>query len=156
MPIPATTASRLKNQLDCLPILLNGLKDGALENKPVPGKWSARENLAHLARYHEIFSDRLARILAEDRPALPRYVAEEDSGWPPWTKLPVSEVLSRLAALRAQLVKRVEDLSTAELAKTGTHSRFGEMTIVEWLEFFLLHEGHHLMLVLQRSRQFTP
>jgi len=151
--MPAATASRLKSQLDCLPILLQGLKDGALENRPVAGKWSARENLAHLARYHEIVSERLERILAEDRPALPRYAAEEDAGWPPWTLLPAGEVLSRLAALRAQLVKRVEDLSSDELARTGVHSRFGEMTVVEWLEFFLLHEAHHLMLVLQRSRQ---
>jgi uncharacterized damage-inducible protein DinB len=154
--IPATTASRLKNQLDCLPILIQGLKDGALENRPIPGKWSARENLAHLARYHQIFLERVERILAENRPALPRYAQEEDAGWPPWTTLPAGEVLSRLAALRAQLVKRVEGLSSSELARTGVHSRFGEMTLVEWLEFFLLHEGHHLMLVLQRSRQFTP
>lgn len=156
MSIPAATASRLKSQLDCLPILLQGLKDGALENRPVAGKWSARENLAHLARYHEIFSERLERILAEDRPALPRYSAEEDAGWPSWTTLPAGEVLSRLAAFRAQLVKRVEGLSSGELARTAVHSRFGEMTVVEWLEFFLLHEGRHLMLVLQRSRQFTP
>jgi uncharacterized damage-inducible protein DinB len=154
--IPATTASRLKNQLDCLPILLQGLKDGALDNQPVPGKWSARQNLAHLARYHQIFLERVERILAEDRPALRRYAAEEDAGWPPWTTLPAGEVLSRLARLRAQLVERVDGLSSDELARTGVHSRFGEMTLVEWLEFFLLHEGHHLMLVLQRSRQLTP
>jgi uncharacterized damage-inducible protein DinB len=154
--IPATTASRLKNQLDCLPILLQGLKDGALDNQPVPGKWSARENLAHLARYHQIFLERVERILAEDRPVLLRYAAEEDTDWPHWTTLPSGEVLSRLARLRAQLVERVDGLSSDELARTGVHSRFGEMTLVEWLEFFLLHEGHHLMLVLQRSRQFTP
>jgi len=154
--IPATTASRLKNQLDCLPILLQGLKEGALENSPAGGKWSARENLAHLARYHQIFSGRLDRILREDRPAISRYAAEEDAAWPLWATLPSGEVLSRLAALRAELMERVEGLSNSELARTGVHSRLGEMTIVEWLEFFLLHEAHHLMLVLQRSRQFTP
>jgi hypothetical protein len=53
--IPETTASRLKNQLDCLPILFQGLKDDAFENAPIPGKWSARENIAHLARYHVMF-----------------------------------------------------------------------------------------------------
>ena len=156
MSIPATTGSRLKGQLDCLPILLQGLKEGALENRPVAGKWSARENLAHLARYHEIFLERLERILAEDRPSIPRYAAEEDAGWPAWAMLPADEMLSRLAALRIKLVKRVDGLSSGDLARTGVHSRLGEMTLVLWLEFFLLHEGHHLMLVLQRSRQFTP
>ena len=57
----------------------------------------------------------------------------------------LGEVLSRLAALRAQFVERVDGLSSDELARIGVHSRFGEMTLVEWLEFFLLHEGHHFI-----------
>jgi uncharacterized damage-inducible protein DinB len=153
--IPAVTAGRLRSQLDCLAILLRNLEDGALDRRPVSGKWSARENLAHLARYHEVFLERLGRILAEDRPNLGRYSAEDDAEWPRWSNLPASEILSRLTALRERLVQRVESLSAVEISRSGIHSRFGEMNLVEWLEFFLLHEAHHLMVVLQRSRQ-TP
>ena len=38
-------------QLDCLPIILAGAEAGAIDRRPASGKWSARENLAHLARY---------------------------------------------------------------------------------------------------------
>ena len=45
------------------------------------------ENLAHLARHHAVVLDRVRRVLAEDRPTLPRYAAEEDAEWPVWAAL---------------------------------------------------------------------
>ena len=153
MPLPETTATRLKTQLNCLPIILAGISDDALNRRPYPDKWSARENLAHLARYHEMFLERIERIRREDRPPLPRYAAETDPEWPGWIALPVSEVLARLRTLRAQMLELVEKLSGAELSRTAIHSRFGEMTLVQWLEFFLLHEAHHLLVVMQRARE---
>lgn len=153
MPLPEPTAARLKTQLDCLPIILTGVSDEALNRRPNPGKWSARENLAHLARYHEMFMERIERIRREERPQLARYAPESDPEWPQWMALPASEVLTRLRALRAQMIERVEKLSAAELSRTAVHSRFGEMTLVQWLEFFLLHEAHHLLTVMQRGRE---
>ena len=150
--VPETTIARLKCQLDCLPILLDGASSEALDRRPKPGKWSARENLAHLARYEEMFLDRIQRIRSEDRPALPRYRAEDDPRWPQWLAMPTEDILSRLHSLRVELVGAVERLSAAEFSRVGVHSLFGEMTLTEWLEFFLLHEAHHLLAILQRVR----
>ena len=152
--VPEATIARLKCQLECLPILLGGVSGDALERQPKPGKWSARENLAHLARYEEMFLDRVQRIRSEDRPALPRYRAEDDARWPQWLAMSNEEILSRLRSLRSELVGVVEQLSPAEFSRVGVHPLFGEMTLVEWLEFFLLHEAHHLLAVMQRVR--TP
>jgi uncharacterized damage-inducible protein DinB len=153
MNLPEATATRLKTQLDCLHIILARVSEEAINRRPHPDKWSARENLAHLARYHEMFMERIERIRKEDCPALTRYSAENDPGWLEWTTLPVNEVLAGLRALRAQMLKLVEKLSEAELSRTAVHSRFGEMTLIEWLEFFLLHEAHHLLAVMQRARE---
>jgi hypothetical protein len=51
-----------------------------------------------------------------------------------------------------QLVDSVEHLSPAELSRSGVHPQFGALTLVQWLEFFLLHEPHHLLAVMQRVR----
>jgi len=153
MGLPESTAIRLRTQLDCLPAILAGVSEGALDRRPNPEKWSARENLAHLARYHEMFLKRIARIRSEDRPLLARYVAEDDPKWPLWAALPVSEVLTRLRALRAEMLELVEQLPDKDLSRTALHSRFGEMTLAQWLEFFLLHEAHHLFVVMQRVRE---
>lgn len=141
---------RLARQLDALPFLLGQASPEILRKRPASGKWSAHENLAHLARHHEVMLDRIDRILREDRPALGRYRAEEDPAWPDMAALPTQDVLNRLKALRGRLIEVVRGLSEAQLTRTGIHPIFREMTIPGWLEFFLLHEAHHLYVVLTR------
>ena len=153
MPLPATTAARLRGQLECLETLLDGTESGALDRRPIPDKWSGRENLAHLARYQEMFLERIRRILTEEQPLLPRYRAEEDPDWPTWARMPVADVLPSILALRSELIQRVEKLSDHDFLRTAVHPRFGEMNLVQWLEFFLLHEAHHLYIVMQRVRE---
>jgi len=153
MALPEITAYRLHSQLDCLSMLLEGAARGALEHRPVPDKWSAKENLAHLARYQGVFLERISLILAQDRPAISSYKAENDPEWTAWSALSSEEVLQRLHTTRRQIIERAEKLSDAQLARTGVHSRFGELTLLQWLEFFLLHEAHHLLAVLQRVHE---
>lgn len=153
MPLSESASVRLATQLSSLALLLHGTSPKALERRPAPAKWSARENLAHLARYHEICVERIERIVAEEKPKLPRYRAEDDPAWPAWAALPAEEVLRRLERLRAKLIRRIEQLSPKQFERIGVHSRFGEMTLQLWIEFFLLHEAHHLYVVLQRLRE---
>jgi uncharacterized damage-inducible protein DinB len=153
MALATITQERLRSQLDCLPVLLAGTAAGDIDRRPASGKWSARENLAHLARYQQVFLERIGQILAQDRPAIGGYKAEDDPQWAEWATLPAEEVLARLQGGREQIIARVKQLSDAELERTGVHSRFGELTLAQWLEFFLLHEGHHLLAVLQRLHE---
>ncbi len=152
MDAPETTVTRLRTQLDCLPILLSGVPEAALDNRPIAGKWSAREHLAHLARYQEMFLCRMQRIRSEDCPHLPRYRAEDDAEWPQRMLLPTAGILASLHSLRAQLVNQADHLPAAEFSRIGIHSKFGAMTLRQWLEFFLLHEAHHLLAVMQLIR----
>jgi hypothetical protein len=150
--LPETTTIRLRCQLDALALLLAGSDGLAGERRPAPGKWSAREHLAHLARMHEVTAARLGRILREDEPRLERYSAEADPDWPRWAALPLPEVLAELPARRAALITQVSAIAPDDLARRGIHSRLGAMAIPLWLELFLLHEAHHLYTVLPLLR----
>ena len=74
-----------------------------MARRPAPGKWSAHEHLAHLARHHELMLERLRIILNEDRPTLARYRAETDPEWERWRSIPLEEVLGLLKAQRVEL-----------------------------------------------------
>ena len=150
MSLPPALVARLASQLDALDLVLARSTPGTLEARPRPEEWSARENLAHLARHHAVFLARLRRLLAEDRPDLGRYRAEEDPEWPVWAALPAGEVLGRLRGLRAELIALVRSLSPADSRRTGLHPTFGELNVAGWLDFFLLHEAHHLYVALVR------
>ena len=61
-----------------------------------------------------------------------------------------SDVMNRLAVLRRRVLELLGGLSDEQLARSGVHPLFGEMTIPMWTEFFLLHEAHHLYIALVR------
>jgi len=148
-----STLLRLETQLEAIPLLLGGATSEAISARPSSGQWSAHENLAHLARHHRVFLDRLQLILTENAPRLARYRAEEDSNWPEWSALSTEEVLNRLGTLRREIVNVVNGLSPAETTRIGIHPLFGEMSLALWVEFFLLHEAHHLYVVMMRLGQ---
>jgi uncharacterized damage-inducible protein DinB len=149
----ASRLQRSETQLrDFLDEALRGVPVEKILEQAVPGKWSANENLAHLGRYHEIFLERIDRILAEENPAFTRYRAEDDPQWEAWRTLAYKEVAEKLASLREMLVARLKTLSAADYKRKGIHSKFGEMSLSLWLEFFLVHEAHHLYGVLQQVR----
>ncbi len=153
MRLSDSASARLAAQLDSLRLLLDETIAPGIRQRPALDKWSAHENLAHLARHHEIFLGRLQRILTEDAPLLARYRAEDDPEWPQWPARSPEEVLQRMRALRSRLIEFVQGLTAEQMARTGVHPTFGEMSIPLWIEFFLLHEAHHLYAVMQRLRE---
>ena len=91
---------RLKTQLASVDVLFAGASPERIDRRPASGKWSARENLAHIGRYHEIFLERVRRILAETSPQFARYRAEEDPGWQEWASKPFEEIRSQVTVMR--------------------------------------------------------
>ena len=111
------TAVRLRDQLSSLSAFVANKTAEEWNRQPASGKWSARENLAHLCRYHEVFLERLGRILGEDRPQFGRYRAEDDEHWPSWSSLAVDLLLARIRQLRREVLSKINSLSDAQLAR---------------------------------------
>ena len=155
-----TVQARLATQLEALNLILAGATPALLDARPASGDWSARENLAHLARHATVFLERLERILTEETPRVGRYRAEDDPDWPWWSGLSLDDTLQRLKDVRQRLIAWVKTLTPEQITRTGLHPSFGAMTIPQWLDFFLLHEAHHLytamLCVAEARRRSTP
>jgi hypothetical protein len=148
--IGQSTLLRLNTQLEVIPLLLTGAAPEAIAWRPSSGKWSAHENLAHLARHHAVFLERVGRILSEDSPELGRYSAETDAEWPAWSTLTTTEVLARMTTLRSEIKDLIKNLTDGQSNRIGVHPLFGAMTVRLWIEFFLVHEAHHLYVMMIR------
>jgi uncharacterized damage-inducible protein DinB len=148
--ISRSIRARLETQLDALPPILAGSTAETLAMRPASGAWSANEHLAHLARHHAVFFDRLRLVVAEDEPQFARYRAEEDPEWRAWSVLSTADALARVTDLRARIIEWVAALSDADADRCGVHPLFGTQSIGDMLDFFLLHEGHHLYVMMTR------
>lgn len=151
MALPETLDARLASQLQSLKLVVGGVSETALRTRPKSGKWSAHENLAHLVQHHKSTLARIRRILPEDRPELPSYSADKDPEWPVLATESTEEVLCKLLALRQELITLTACLSTQQWLRVGIHPVFGPMTLAQWVDFFLLHEAHHLYVAMTHA-----
>jgi hypothetical protein len=147
----AATLARLRTQLAGLPALLEGVPRENFDQR-VGAKWSVTENVAHLARYHEVFLERIHRILIEDQPVITAYRAETDPEWPAWQPRSFEEAKQRLHASREALIPILQALTGDQWRRVGRHARYGALSLRGWLELFLVHEGHHLYVLTRRAR----
>jgi hypothetical protein len=144
MPLSSSIATRLQHQHHTISEIIGELPDSTLRRTVQPGKWSAFENIAHLAAYQPVFIARLERISREPSPLFGRYVAEEDPLFPGYLEHSTATLLEQIGADRSRIIAYLQDGGETLLAKTATHPRFGLLTTKDWTEFFLLHEAHHL------------
>jgi uncharacterized damage-inducible protein DinB len=47
-----------------------GMTDEQMNAAPVPGKWSTRQVICHIADFEPVYADRMKRALAEDEPTI--------------------------------------------------------------------------------------
>ncbi|HTR30353.1 MAG TPA: DinB family protein [Puia sp.] len=121
--------------------------DSVLRRPVIPGKWSAHGNIAHLAAYQPVFIDRLQRIARGPSPAFGRYVAEEDKEFPAYLDRPTASLLEQIDADRSRICSLLAGADDSFQGRTASHPRFGLLTVIDWTEFFLLHEAHHLYTI---------
>ncbi len=145
--IPISSLNRIANQYEVIFSFIKGSTREKIMQKPPTGKWSIHENLAHVARYQEVFIDRIHAILQGDNPAFERYDAARDPVFAKWTAYSTEDILMYFKDMRRKIFNLLIELKPEQSAKKGRHPRFGEMNVIWWTEFFLLHESQHLMTI---------
>jgi hypothetical protein len=152
--IQSSLTSRLKDQHKAITPIIIKLNDRQIQHHYIKGKWSIHEHIAHLAKYQPIFIDRVRKVLLMDDPEFEAYNAEEDDGFEIYCAFTTYELLKKISTDREVIYNLVTKLSPDKLDRTGRHPKYGKLNIVDWTEFFLLHEAHHLYAIFQLTH--TP
>jgi hypothetical protein len=153
MTLSASIQARLRYQHQSIRELIGHLTEHQLKHRVNPDKWSAFENIAHLACYQPVFLHRLERIQKEHTPSFNRYVAEQDPSFPGYLQQPLPHLLAGIDTRRTELVSELEGMSEVVLQRRAVHPKYGLLTIPKWTEFFLLHEAHHLYTIFMQVQQ---
>jgi DinB family protein len=149
MLLSASIITRLQYQHQTISELTNNFTKEQLRLRSNPDKWSAFENIAHLAAYQPTFIQRIELMLKEEAPSFERYVAENDNLFYECIKLSMPKLISKTDDDRVIIFNRLRSLSHEQLSRTGKHPKYGSLKIAQWADFFLLHEAHHLWAVMQ-------
>lgn len=149
MPLSESILTRLQYQHKTIDELIDGLSEEQLKTRVNPDKWSAFENIVHLAAYQPIFIKRIHLMLDENEPSFERYVADNDPVFLEYQKKPLTELLEIISSDRFTILNLEKKLNEEQLNKTGRHKAYGLIALARWFDVFLLHEAHHLWTIFQ-------
>ena len=153
MEIPSSISTRLQYQHKSLVDIIDGLTDEQIRRAIITGKWSIFENIVHLAVYQHTFIARIKQMIAEENPSFHRYMAENDPLFQDYLIKQTHEVMKDLLGTRKDMASVFLAFPAENLQRTGEHPAFGKMTILQWMNFFLLHEAHHLFTIFKLAAE---
>jgi hypothetical protein len=147
MPLSTSALTRLQHQHETIRELVDDLPEQQLRRTINAGKWSAFDNIAHLACYQGVFLARLERIQMEESPVFEAYVADTDPNFSGYQHGSLQHLYNSIDSRRAILRNKLEGMNEDSLLRTASHPRYGLLDTAHWTEFFLLHEAHHLYTI---------
>ena len=126
--------------------VMQALKDfpeDALSAHPIPGKWSAREIVHHLADSESISAQRLRMLLAEEYPVIHGYDQDRFAILLRYNVRDISPALEAFGAARATSLQLIESMTDEDWKLKGWHTEHGVYSADLWLEIYAVHAHNH-------------
>jgi len=130
---------------------LDGFPAESLTAHPIPGKWSAREIVHHLADSESASAIRLRRLLVEDKPLIQGYDQEQFASKLRYNERDMAPSLEAFRSARSTTAQLLSLMSEEEWKREGVHSESGRYTVEDWLAIYAAHAHNHAAQI-QRLR----
>lgn len=127
-----------------------GMTQQQLDARPVPGRWSTREVVCHIADYEPVYADRMKRVIAEDEPTLlggdPGAMAVRLA----YADRDLEEELGLVELVRRQMARILRSLKPEDFQRKGIHSVRGPVALEKLLQQITEHIPHHIRLIEEK------
>ncbi len=135
---------------DAVTAMLTGLPDAWLHRDDGEGTWSAYAVAGHLL--HGDATNWLPRIrLIMEHGTGRTFAAFDRVAMLNWEPEPMNDLLDRFRTTRAGSLAALEalELTSRDLARSGTHPEFGEVTLSQVLAAWVAHDLTHLAQIAE-------
>ena len=142
MPDLSALLERYRRGPELLAAILTGVY-GDEEDFALPGKWSIRQIVAHLADAEMVGAHRFRQVIAEDNPTL---IAYDQDAWTrnlDYARRKPKQSLETFRRVRAENYELLKDQPPEAFDRTGNHSQNGRMTLRQLLEGYAGHAESH-------------
>lgn len=129
-----------------------GARPDQLRSHPVPGRWSMQELLCHVVDADLVMSDRIKRTIAMDRPVLMEY---DETAYVRTLAYGDRDAVAELALFeqnRRHMMPILRHVDDAGWQRVGAHSRRGEFTVFELVQYAVGHAHHHYAFLEEKGR----
>lgn len=110
---------------------------------PAPGKWSARQIVAHLADSELVCGHRCRQVVAEENPTLIGFDQELWARNLNYSRRKLKQSLETFRRLRAENYELLKDLPESAFERAGNHNEAGRMTLGALVERNAQHAESH-------------
>jgi len=131
---------------------LRGFPEKDLVAHPIPGKWSAREIVHHLADSEAQSAFRLRKLLAEEYPVVQPYDQDVFAVLLRYNVRDMAPALDLFRASRSTSAQLLRLMSDEDWKRPGWHPEHGVYTATLWLQIYAAHAHNHA-LQIRRLRE---
>lgn len=120
--------------------------------RPIPGKWSTVELVAHLADFEPLFADRMKRVIAGDAASLVPGDEGKFAATLHYQTRSLVRDLEIIRSIRLQMARILTNMDENCWEKIGHHMVKGPLTLEEILNGINYHIPHHLPFLVDKRR----
>ncbi len=121
-----------------------------LNAAPIPGKWSTRQVICHIADFEPVYADRIKRVISEDEPLLMSGDPDQFAAKLAYDQRDLETELQLIEAVRRHMESILRTLSAETFQRAGKHSRDGLLTIETLLTRITGHIPHHINTIAEK------
>jgi uncharacterized damage-inducible protein DinB len=129
-----------------------GMRPAQISARPIAGKWSTLEVVAHLADFEVIGVDRLTAVIAEEEPVLPGRNEQKYAARLAYDQRDLEEQLRLIELCRSHVTRLLRTLTDGDLSRRGIHSEAGPLTLEQLLLRVTNHVDHHLKFIASKRQ----
>ena len=123
-----------------------------LDAAPVPGKWSTRQVVCHIADFELVYADRMKRVIAEDKPIFFGGDPDRFAARLAYSQRDVEEELQLIETTRRSMARILRTLVDRDFQRHGKHSEDGPMTLEALVRQITGHITHHVSFIEEKRK----
>lgn len=127
-----------------------GMTAEQLDARPIPGKWSTKHVICHIADFEPVYVDRMKRVIAENEPTMfsgdPNLFATTLA----YDQRDVAVELDFIALARKHMGPILRSLKPEDFQRTGVHSVRGPVALEKLLQQITDHIPHHIKFIAEK------
>lgn len=131
---------------------IRGMTPEQIDAAPVPGKWSTRQVICHIADFEPVYVDRMKRVIAQEEPSFfggdPDLFAARLS----YDARKIDEELDLIESCRKHMTTILRTLADADFQRAGIHSEAGRITLHKLLSNVTGHIPHHIKFIEEKRK----